>query len=87
MRQPLIQIGKKVHTVLERTQETVSIKGTCLITKKSIVVEKIPLKGIEKYNSGELIQNAFPEMSEDHREFLISGVSGKAFDKLFADDN
>jgi hypothetical protein len=32
---------------------------------------------------GMFIQNAFPEMSHDDREFLISGLCGKCFDKLF----
>jgi hypothetical protein len=35
------------------------------------------------YEAGELIQRAMPDVSEDERELLISGVCGQCFDELF----
>ena len=35
---------------------------------------------------GELIQNAMGYLSEDERELLISGICGKCFDEIFADE-
>jgi hypothetical protein len=34
---------------------------------------------------GVLIQNALPNVNEDQREFLISGICGKCFDKMFVE--
>lgn len=46
---------------------------------------------LEAYNKGEgpkrYIQNAFPYLSADDREFLISGMSPEGFDRLFPPDD
>lgn len=39
-----------------------------------------------KWRSGTLIQNAFPYLSDDDRELLISEICGKCFDKLFPEE-
>ena len=36
----------------------------------------------ERWQSGELIQNVFPELSVNEREMLISSVCGTCFDSL-----
>lgn len=36
-----------------------------------------------KYVNGQLIQDIAPELSDDHREFIISGMTGDEFDELF----
>jgi hypothetical protein len=36
------------------------------------------------WQHGVLIQNAFPNLTIDQREFLLSGLCGKCFDKIFA---
>jgi hypothetical protein len=38
------------------------------------------------FEAGELIQRAMPNVSEDERELLISGICGSCFDKLFKDE-
>ena len=43
-------------------------------------------RGIAAYNGGAMIQAAFPELSADIRERLISGMCGPCFDKMFPDD-
>lgn len=37
-----------------------------------------------KWQHGALVQHAFPNITIDQREFLISGMCGKCFDKIFA---
>lgn len=39
--------------------------------------------GWKAWRSGELIQDAMPEVSADDRELLISGTCGKCFDEMF----
>lgn len=37
----------------------------------------------DRWQSGELIQNVWPHLSADDREFLISGICGEDWDSLF----
>ena len=39
----------------------------------------------EKWQGGELIQNAMPYLSPDEREILISGTCGPCFDRMFGE--
>jgi len=36
-----------------------------------------------KYDNGELIQNVFPNMNADEREFLKSGITSKEWSDVF----
>lgn len=36
----------------------------------------------EIWDNGELIQNAFPYLSSDERELLVSGICGSCFEKI-----
>lgn len=60
-------------------------EGKCALTGKPYSV-KIPSRGLFLYRQGALMQDAFPDMSADDREFLISGVSPEAFATLFPDE-
>ena len=40
---------------------------------------------LERWKGGELIQRAFPDLSADDRELMISGLCGACFDLLFDD--
>lgn len=40
---------------------------------------------LRSYKYGELIQRAFPHLSADDREMLISGTCGDCFDEMFKD--
>ena len=61
-----------------------------LITRVSPISRKKRTKSlditpeqIEKYQAGALIQDAFPHLSADDREFYLSGITKKEWDKLF----
>lgn len=41
--------------------------------------------GYQAWVNGTLIQNALPELSEDDREILISGICGPCFDDMWDD--
>lgn len=53
--------------------KTVSITGRSIHSGKSVTI-KVPLEGLRAYNRGALIQNAFPDLTPDERDFLLSGV-------------
>lgn len=52
-----------------------------------IKIFTVSIVGFQGANNGTLIQRAFPEMSNDDRERLISGYCGDCWDELFADDD
>ena len=59
--------------------------GKCVMTGKPYSV-KCPAEGMFKINQGALIQNAFPGMSLDDREFLISGISPEGWKETFPEE-
>lgn len=61
---------------------TIRYTGKCIVTGKEYSVD-CPAHGVFSALGGELIQEAFPNMSADDREFLISGTSPEGWAKLF----
>jgi hypothetical protein len=41
---------------------------------------------LDAWASGELIQNAFPDLSPDDREFLKTGITPEEWEMMFAED-
>lgn len=41
----------------------------------------------ENWENGELIQKAFPELSADDRELLLTGICSKCWNEIFGDDD
>jgi len=66
-------------------QHTYTFTGKCDLCgeEKSVTV---PGLGLFKLRGGEYIQNAFPDLSGDEREFLLSGTCGKCWDKMFPEE-
>ena len=48
---------------------------------------KVNFQGFVNWKSGELIQDALPELSCDERELLISGTCGTCFEELFPSED
>ena len=65
--------------------QTVTVNRLCIVTKKPYEVT-VPMKGYNSWISGMLIQNAFPELSLEDREFLISSTSPEGWAILFEDE-
>lgn len=57
--------------------------GPCVVTGKPVTV-KVPGAGLFAYRSGAHIQDAFPTLSTDDREFLLSGMSKEAWNETFS---
>jgi hypothetical protein len=64
---------------------TTLVRVACPMCRESRTLE-VPADGFERWQSGELIQNAMPELSADDREQLISGTCGKCWTELFGSD-
>jgi len=64
------------------------IKRRSLLTGKENVMD-IPVdpNRLNDYlNGNELIQNAFPELTEDEREFILTGSTSTEWEELKAED-
>ena len=46
----------------------------------------VNVEDFDSWQNGEYIQNAFPYLSADEREILISQTCGPCFDKMFGED-
>ena len=57
----------------------------CTICRQWQTVEVDP-EQFKAWNSGVLIQKAFPDMSADDRELLRSQTCAKCYNAMFADD-
>lgn len=65
-----------------------------LIRNKSVLTGKVHEQEIDitpeqlkRWQSGELIQNVCPSLSDDDREFLISGSTREEWDHFFGGKN
>lgn len=59
-----------------------TFSGPCIITNEII---HVTVKGPDLYQfrQGKAVQDAFPYLSKDEREFIISGISAKGWNELF----
>ena len=66
--------------------DTVLIKGNCIVTGKPYEV-KTENKCFIDYMNGALLQDAFPNLSIDDREFLKTGYSPEGWNQIFGEEN
>lgn len=58
----------------------------CMMTGEENTLDlKITEDQFRRWQNGELIQNAMPQLSPDEREFLISGIVPGKWDELIED--
>lgn len=71
---------------VSRENETVTFKGPCSVTGKSMSVT-VNKNDLSKYRDGAYIQDAFPNLSPGDREFLMTGTSDEGWDILYGGDD
>ncbi len=62
---------------------TIAVKTKTCIVCNEYEVWTLNRQAVESWQGGELIQNAFPDMTMGDRELLISGTHSSCWDKLF----
>lgn len=63
------------------------IYGPCVLTGRAYTInttEKEFVEGMRKYEAGALIQRAFPFLSKEDREFLMSGMTPESWRQTFS---
>jgi hypothetical protein len=63
--------------------DTIIIKTKPCCVCNEYEVWSLDRQAVTKWQEGELIQNAFPDMSMQDREILISGTHPACWEKLF----
>jgi hypothetical protein len=66
----------------EAGKHTYTFTGPCFVTGRPYSVT-VPAEGLYAYRRGAMIQSAFPNMSKDDREFLMSGMSPEGWQQTF----
>lgn len=69
-----------------KPEHTYTFTGPCKVTGKPYSVT-VKAARLYKYRQGSLIQRAFPTLSADDREFLISGYSPEGWRQVFGSDD
>lgn len=64
--------------------DTHTATGKCFVTGEEYAVT-VPSQGLFWYHQGRSMQECFPDLSADAREFLISGTSPKGWKQLFGE--
>jgi hypothetical protein len=59
------------------------VHGPCRLCGEIVTINNVPLRSIESYINGALVQRAFPMLDDDQREFFVSGTCGSCWDKMF----
>ena len=63
----------------------IGIKTTCPYCGKQTIINVDELAW-GKYQKGEFIQKAFPELNPAQREMLITGICPECWDRIFDDE-
>jgi hypothetical protein len=63
--------------------EIIAVKTKTCVVCNQYEIWSLNRQAVESWQGGELIQNAFPDMSMSDRELLISGTHPACWDKLF----
>lgn len=71
--------------MLNPMNEIITIETCCPICRKTSTIE-VPVDGYVLWRFGAPIQDAFPNLSADVREQLVSGICPACWDEMFADD-
>ncbi len=66
--------------------EDAVISGPCVMSNKPVTVT-VKSKDLARYNAGGYVQDCFPYLSASDREFLLSGISGEAWDEMFPEED
>ena len=63
------------------------IERTSMISGKTNSME-LPITNaqLDRWTGGELIQNVFPDLSVDQREFLMTGITPEEWNRTFGEE-
>jgi len=79
---PIPHPHNKERFMKRHSDGTASIWRTCTVAKETYSVD-VKQKDLSEWQSGKLAQDAFPYLTADQREFLISNTTPKEWEQFF----
>lgn len=76
--------------IIDHSTKAVTIGATGFFGVNEMTMPLGPddfVRGYNKWLSGEMIQGAFPTLTPEQREFLMTGMSVKQQNEIFGSDN
>jgi hypothetical protein len=77
---PSLQAAHR-HSITEEDTLTYTLEGHCPITKSPWTL-KVNKKGYLAWVCGDLIQKALPDLTDDERELILSGISAEGWESF-----
>lgn len=76
---------REAYCTMTRANGRVTFTGPCVdcLQPQSVEVDEA---AAGRYQRGEFVQDCFPDLSASAREFLISGICGECWDKMFGQE-
>jgi hypothetical protein len=74
-----------VH-IVHQNDNTVEVTRTCPFCNKEHTM-RFNTEAFNAWMGGEHVQNAFPQSSAAHREFLLSGAHDECFNEAFSEED
>ena len=72
--------------VIPEHSGTLLFRTTCPFCGEPAELTGLDPNAFAAWQSGVYVQNAFPGLSADQREILVSGTHGECFDQLFPEE-
>lgn len=76
--------GKGEGDMVSFASRDVEITATCRLCNSEHTM-LVNMEDVYDWRDGKFVQDAFPYLTADEREILISGTCGKCFDSIFGD--
>jgi hypothetical protein len=76
--------SKRIYEMVDARYACVQV--TCDITRETHEFV-VSVDAHERWTNGELIQKAFPDLSTDEREMLMTGTTPREWENLFGKDD
>jgi hypothetical protein len=74
------------NVTIKRQNGVITKTGICEVTGNVYSIS-FAESAYNAWQEGELIQNAFPNLSEDEREFIMTDITPSEWQKLFNDSD
>ena len=90
----MVSVGERLGLIAKPDFEMEPSPTGTLVTRTSIFTQKrntmdlpIPASAIERYrNEGGLVQDHFPQLDADQREFILSGATPEEWNGIFPEE-
>lgn len=78
------QKGHAMASIIYAHDGTLTYMSSCKLCRATVTIENVPATGYANWRKGISIQEAFPSLTADEREFFLSQICGPCYDSEFS---